>query len=494
MDVPRGSRVTVRGKANKPLKEASVEIVYGETAQKPKLLANLPLEPSEPSDFSYVIEHLNEPQDLRFTLADEDGIRTRQPILLSIAAVNDDPPQVEVRLRGVGEAVTPEVRIPFEGRIIDEYGVRRVVIEMIRAGETPLHFPFKQDPNNRQEFVFSPELAAKLNIPEEVLDFQLLSFEMRKKREAEKAKEAGAKDDEKAPDRPPGESKDGTKAAPASEAKKATGKKPDPKKADEEDAKYQLQVGQQFTMRIIARDGCTLQRPNAEGYSTVFAFRVVTPEELRGILAARELIWRKNFEKIKDEVLITRESLAEISFDPPAAAKAAPGAKGKVEDKGREITAEDQRLEAFLRSQRAQQISAKNKIEVLEVAHQFDIIREELINNRLYNEELNERLKVGISDPLHRVGNEMFDELDKRLNDLISKCDKDFSDKAAREQSVTLAVQQADKILVEMNSVMSKMLEFEAFNEAIRMLREILIEQEKVNQETKQKRAVDLLK
>jgi hypothetical protein len=215
---------------------------------------------------------------------------------------------------------------------------------------------------------------------------------------------------------------------------------------------------------------------------------------LRGILAARELIWRKNFEKIKDEVLITRESLAEISFDPPAAAKAAPGAKGKVEDKGREITAEDQRLEAFLRSQRAQQISAKNKIEVLEVAHQFDIIREELINNRLYNEELNERLKVGISDPLHRVGNEMFDELDKRLNDLIQKCDKEFSDKAAREQAVNLAVQQADKILVEMNSVMSKMLEFEAFNEAIRMLREILIEQEKVNQETKQKRAVDLLK
>jgi hypothetical protein len=490
MDIPRGSRVKVVGVANKPLSEASVEVVYGEASKRPKLLSNIALASPESAEFSHVIENLDEPQDLRFSLTDLDGIRTRQPILLSLSAVSDEPPQVEVRLVDVGEFVTPQVKIPFEGKIVDDYGVQKVLIAFERTGEPVILFPFKEDPANRQEFIFH-RAGKQPGRDEEALDFQLLAYEMRKKREA------AEKDAEKAPKRDPGKEE-----TPKADAKKADAKKDAAKKpAEDEDAKYQLKVGQTFTLKIIARDGCTLQRTNVEGYSTVFAFTVVTPEELRIKLAARELIQRTNFEKIRDEMLITRESLAAITFEVPATPpKAAPGkgkdtekAAGKVAEKGREITAEDLRIEAFLRAQRAQQISAKNAIEVLEVAHQFDVIRGELINNRLYTEELNQRLKLGISDPLHRIGNEMFQELDKMLNDLIVKCDKEFSNADARDQAVALAAQQADRILTEMNSVLGKMLEFEAFNEAIKALRELLEEQDKVNKATKKMQLDSLL-
>src|SRR5204863_7373469 len=101
------------------------------------------------------------------------------------------------------------------------------------------------------------------------------------------------------------------------------------------------------------------------------------------------------------------------------------------DEKARKVTAEDLRLEAFLRAQRAQQVSAKNAIEVLEVAAMFEIIRGELINNRLYNDELNKRLKLGIVDPLNHIGKDLFPQFDTLLNDLIDKCDKAYNDPEA---------------------------------------------------------------
>src|SRR5262249_43776151 len=133
MEVPKGSLVTVVGHSNKPLRQASVEITYGDAnAQRPKLKSDVKLDAPGSHDFSFVIEdvqgknrvqQLLDTQDLHFTLEDEDGIRTRQPVPLSITAVEDQVPHVEVRLSDVGDAVTPQVRIPFEGKITDQYGV-----------------------------------------------------------------------------------------------------------------------------------------------------------------------------------------------------------------------------------------------------------------------------------------------------------------------------------------------------------------------------------
>jgi hypothetical protein len=495
MEVAKGSRVTVVGRANKPLKQATVEVTYGDaTSQRPKLRSDVSLDASDPSVFRFLIQDLQasdrvpqllETQDLHFTLEDHDGIRTRQPISLAVTAVEDQVPHLEIRLADVGDAVTPQVRIPFEGKITDQYGVRSLKFEMVRIGEEAVLIPFKQDPQGRQEVLLAREKKSDMELEQEVIDFQTLAFEMRKLREG--SSKAGLP-----PVRPPKAAD--PKATPGPKAKEAAAADPD----DLEDAKFQLVPGQNFTLKIVARDGCTLQRAVSEGYSSVFAFRVVTPEELRSILAARELIQRRNFERYRDEMTLTRDSLAEINFEPPgdeppADDPAKKGAKpdGKAE-KPRKTTAEDLRLEAFLRAQRAQQVSAKNAIEVLEVAAMFEIIRGELINNRLYNDELNKRLKLGIVDPLNVVGKDMFQQFDGLLNDLIDKCDKAYDNPEAREAARAAALKQADKILTEMNAVLAKMLEYESFNEAIRLLREIIEAQDRVNQATKKMRSQSL--
>ncbi len=53
-------------------------------------------------------------------------------------------------------------------------------------------------------------------------------------------------------------------------------------------------------------------------------------------------------------------------------------------------------------------------------------------------------------------------------------------------------MRQIDAILVEMQSVLDKMLELETFNEVLDMLRQIIDNQQQVNEETKQKQKKDL--
>ena len=541
--VPRGSRVTVVGLSNKPLSEVKVDISYGEGTSKPPLrdeavVSTETITPRPTADdlnpepvpagmrFTYVIDPLMDAQDLQFSLVDTDDLRnTRDPVVISIEAIEDKVPEVEAHLAGVGEAVTPQVRIPFRGKIIDEYGVDNVVFEYTRTGQESIELPFNQKPLGRggsQEFTFPARVPPGGPLVEEAIDFQLLPFQMRKKRgdtvtfgegekppkeapgEAKKAagKKKDAADEDASDEDELDEDADGAK-------KPDDGKKPADGPGDDESAKYQLTPGQTFNLQVVARDRCNLDRPENRGVSSLFAFRVVTPDELRAILAARELTHRKRFEQIRDEMLVTRDSLANISFkiSPLPPPRKAPGAKAKDDGKDagakepgakepeaeaetpRVLTAEDQRLDAFLRSQRAQQNGAKNSIEVLEVARNFDIIREELINNRLYNEELNKRIKLGISDPLYEIGGTMFQDFDEILNELVARCDKDFDNTPAREESVRQAVEQSDAIIVRMNSVLDKMEEFESFNEAIRLLREIIKLQDDVNDKTKKARA-----
>ena len=42
-----------------------------------------------------------------------------------LTAIEDQPPQVEVTLKGIGSAVTPDVMVPIRGKISDDYGVAK---------------------------------------------------------------------------------------------------------------------------------------------------------------------------------------------------------------------------------------------------------------------------------------------------------------------------------------------------------------------------------
>ena len=239
------------------------------------------------------------------------------------------------------------------------------------------------------------------------------------------------------------------------------------------------------------------EQPNV-GTSRRWLLDVVTPEQLRTMLEAREIVLRQRFEQIVEEVTETRDSLARIDFDSPADDKRDGPADNKEEapSEGTEPSDEPgdpdeqqqlslQRVLALrtLRVQRALQDSRKSAHETLAVAQAFVDIRAELVNNRVDTTELKMRLQHGIVDPLLRIVEEMFPELDRRLDRLEATLADDAGPDCRR-----LAVDQTEAVLLAMQQVLGRMLELEDFSKVVELLRQIIHEQERLGEQTRQRR------
>jgi hypothetical protein len=405
MQLPLGSRVTVRAETNKELVEVTVDYREDDKTQVTRTVEVSP-KPAGPARrrFEFTLDHLNDDKTLLFTLLDSDGLRNREPVRLSIGARPDEPPQVALKLRGIGTAITKQARLPIAGQITDDYGLAKAWFEYAVNDGEPASRP--------------------------------LATAMRQRAEV-------AIDD-------------------AGEAFDAR---------DE----LQLAPGQKLLLTIKASDQYDLDDEPHVGSSQKYLLDVVTPEQLRLLLEGRELNLRRRFETIIDEVTRTRESLSAVTFiaEPKEGAAAA----------GNAAVDSPQSLSS-LHVQRAMQNARKNAQETLGVAIAFDEIRDELVNNRLDTEELKGRLEDRISEPLKKIVNERFAELEKRLSHL----QENLASEPSGPEALAASQQQFDVIVVEMQQVLSQMLELETFNEAIALLRSIMESQEQIHEKTKQQR------
>ena len=80
--------------------------------------------------------------------------------------------------------------------------------------------------------------------------------------------------------------------------------------------------------------------------------------------------------------------------------------------------------------------------------------------------------------------------MEPTLRTRLAQLRRVLDDPAAGRTQLKLALDQSDAILVEMKSVLDKMLELETFNEVVDTLRSIIAEQEKLNQETLRQQGV----
>ena len=78
-----------------------------------------------PQSFGYRIDSLKGSVSLEVLLLDADNVATERPFRVFLTAIEDQPPQVEVSLKGIGSAVTPDVTIPIRGKISDDYGIQK---------------------------------------------------------------------------------------------------------------------------------------------------------------------------------------------------------------------------------------------------------------------------------------------------------------------------------------------------------------------------------
>lgn len=412
MQFPVGSRITLRARSNKELVRVQIDTA-GANSDRP-----LYVEPGKSGDarsFEHTLENLAGDTTLLFTLFDADGIKSREPIRLTISALADQRPEFALQLRGIGPAVTPQVQLPLTGKVTDDYGLARVwfehAIDKLEPASTPIGSPSGN--------------VTELSLEKETLDVR----------------------------------------------------------------KLDLKPGQKLLVSVKAEDRHDLGGGPNVGTSDRWQLDVVTPDQLRTMLQARELVLRQRFEATIKDVEDVRDTLAKIDF---AAEKpgAKPGDGAEPGDKP-DAAKSPERLAAQrgVYVQWASQNSVKSAHEVLGLSAAFSDIREELVNNRIDTEELKARLEQGISDPLRRIGDEMFAELTRRLDKLQSAIEETAAGTEARNE----AIAQVDAILLQMRQVLGRMLELEDFNEAIELLRSIIESQEKVDDET-QKRHKDSIR
>lgn len=435
MQVPMGAKITVHALANKALARVKVDTMIEDQPGPSEELADDAFA-EDRRGFRYAMQPLTKNTTLLFTLTDSDHIRSRDPVRLALVPIADQTPQMAVQLDGIGTAITPHARLPVVGRIADDYGVERVWFE---------HAIDQQRPETHS-IALSAERSTDIKLESAAVEVREL------------------------------------RAAP----------------------------GQKMLLCVKAADRCDLGAGPNIGTSERWLLDVVTPEKLRAMLESRELVLRQRFDRIVQEMTETRDLLARLEFDPPADVKGGVDAKeaapdGNVKngdgaalagDDADDASAESPERRASLRLLRVQGAvtnSRKSAQEVVGVADAIDDIRKQLINNRIDTEELKSRLQAGIADPLRVIVEEMFPELESRLE----KLEKALNDAAAGPAQRDQAQQQADAIILAMHKVLDRMIALEDFNEAVELLRGIIKAQEQLREETQQRhkeKIRDLLK
>lgn len=235
-----------------------------------------------------------------------------------------------------------------------------------------------------------------------------------------------------------------------------------------------VEPGQKIALSVKARDAYNLSDEPHVGTSQRFLLDVVTDSELRALLEKRELGLRQRFEAIYEKMASTRELLGRIELEPKS-------------ETGEPLAAEEiaaLRERDKLRVSGILQNTTQLSFETFGIAEGFDDIVAELVNNRIDTEELTERLSRGIAEPLKAVAGDLMPELEKRVQRLPEALD----DPTGRAAVFSEAVIQADLVLEAMQQVLNRMLELESYNELVELLREIVEDQKKLNNETEIRR------
>ena len=186
--------------------------------------------------------------------------------------------------------------------------------------------------------------------------------------------------------------------------------------------------------------------------------RIVTSDELLAELARREQEFRMDFERLLDAQEQLRSALLS-AFD----------------QMNRPDAPMDELASLLVPLERRQRNIAGS---VNALRQQFEQILAELRINQLASREAEERLGVGIVQPLTTLA--------KRELVLAADLIRQWSRDAAPESASRIDPQQAE-VLLQMRAVLSRMIQWEGYQEAVNMLRDILRLENELKEETRRK-------
>ncbi len=323
MQFPQGTKVTIRCETNKDMVEVPITIVHQDQAT-PLTDIQFP-ENGDRRHFSIELPELMEDTTLLFDLHDADGIRSRDPVRLVLSARPDESPIVALRLHGISTAITADARLPIVGDVHDDYGLARLWFEYQLEGA-------KSAAGSKSPPADSPDSKQK---PGDVA----VSADPALGQQALQTSTAGPDD------RPLTEVKIEDQHAEALDLKRLAAlrdlfrrrgiKTPEEianlTSADEQTLAtgittqqqidhilaFAPHLGDRLIVTLKAADNCGLPSGANTGQGDRYQLDIIAPEQLLSMLEGRELMLRRQFEIIYQEMVDTRDGLARIDFSSP---------------------------------------------------------------------------------------------------------------------------------------------------------------------------------
>ncbi|MFM8539433.1 MAG: hypothetical protein ACKOES_15415 [Planctomycetaceae bacterium] len=419
--VPRGSRVRITCTSTKPLAEAVLtardaavagtagamvadpEALAGDVAPESsapsRVLASLGATETAPDSGDRLtlegeIPALDGDVAVSLDLRDTDGLSNRQPIQFLVIPVLDEPPQVAMTPRGMPAAITGAGRLLLVGTIGDDHALAEAAVQLRReAAKGTDGIESDGPPGDRDR---SADDTVRLPIPGVREGALVAEFTTDSPHEVVLAPLA-------------------------------------------------LTPGERLACTVTARDRCTLDGAAQEGRGETWSLEVVTPEALRALLEAREILLRRRFESAIDDLSHARERLASPT-------SAVPDEDAFVVDP---VVA-------------CAETAARTAGEAADVAEAFRTIHLELATNDLLTPEVEERLIRQIAAPLAAVASRDLPDLER----------------ACRDATPSAVVQRADVALERLRAILARMIELESYNQLVERLRDVIRLQEQIRAET----------
>jgi hypothetical protein len=418
MRIPEGTRLLVNALSSKPLIKSRIHT----SLRAQDIALSFDNEPAAALRWDYGA--LSDDDVLLLSVTDIDGVSNREPYRVSLTVVPDELPQLAVRLRGIGNAITSDARIPVVGKITDEYGLKDAWFEFQVDSEPPFRRLFSKSINGKQTI--------------EELD----SFDTR-----EVDSITGVRPLTLVP---------GQRLSLSIKASDQYDLSPEPRTGSS--PMYTLDVVTPADLlAILERRELELRRR----FEAIYEKMTDT----------RNLLSRVEFNDTAAETVEPEVS------GPPAA-----NSTGENRTPTTESTTDRALTRRRLRVAGSKQNIAQSADETLGVAEAFDEIHEQLTNNRIDNPDLKNRLREQIALPLRQIGEFHMPELLAK----VQLIEEQIEDSVAGSAAQYAALAQADRILVDMRQVLERMLELETYNEVLGQLRDIMNDQEEIRRKTQE--------
>lgn len=396
--VLQGSRLSIRGRANKPLSAATIAI--GKDRQSMTLLDGhrfqFELTPQATKDADYAIDLLDTEAILLPGEESPQPLASRDPATFRLKLVPDREPQVQAKLAGIGNLVTPKALIPISGRITDDFGV----------AELRLHWRWRGE-KDEADTTGSSELSSSASLPSAASDFQTtLDLEP-----------------------------------------------------------LSIATGVSLSFFLEATDNNSVSGPG-KGRSTVFLVRVVTEEEFRAALLAREREQGVELQKrikLQDELLTDSRSLA-----------AAIAGRTEI------LPEERNQLDRLRKRQKS------IGDDVARIARAFDGFVAEVRQNRIEDADgpVQTRLTEKIIRPLWDASGSGIDSIIVPLE----AAGRDSEKPSTRDRQLADAATAEEQLLARLKEVASQLEQAQGFQEAVNMLLEVQKAQQEVRERTEQEK------